>query len=105
MGVEHVIIFHNLFAYYEQDMAKSIIFFDYYNNVYQGWHERWQSMTTVKKGNREGFKKTIIINEGKERFKTHNRYGWNFIDHLYTPRRNPKLDKWGTFVEIFLNII
>jgi len=41
MGVEHVIIFHNLFAYYEQDMAKSIIFFDYYNNVYQGWHERW----------------------------------------------------------------
>jgi hypothetical protein len=25
MGVEHVIIFHNLFIYYEQDMAKSII--------------------------------------------------------------------------------
>jgi hypothetical protein len=24
MGVEHVIIFPNLFAYYEQDMAKSI---------------------------------------------------------------------------------
>jgi hypothetical protein len=26
MGVEHVIAFPNLFTYYEQDMAKSIIF-------------------------------------------------------------------------------
>jgi hypothetical protein len=34
MGVEHVIAFSNLFIYYEQDMVKSIIFFDYYNNVY-----------------------------------------------------------------------
>jgi len=58
-------------------------------------------MMTVKKGNHEWFNETIIINEGKERFKTHNRYGWNFIDHLYTPKRNPKLEKWGTFVEIF----
>jgi hypothetical protein len=58
-------------------------------------------MMIVKKGNREWFKETIIINEGKEKFKTHNRYGWNFINHLYRPRRNPKLDKWGTFVEIF----
>jgi hypothetical protein len=41
MGVEQVIAFPNLFTYYEQDMAKFIIFFDYYNNVYQGWHEKW----------------------------------------------------------------
>jgi hypothetical protein len=41
MGAKHVIAFPNLFTYYEQDMAKSIIFFDYYNNVYQGWHGRW----------------------------------------------------------------
>jgi hypothetical protein len=34
MGVEHVIAFPNLFIYCEQDMVKSIIFFDYYNNVY-----------------------------------------------------------------------
>jgi hypothetical protein len=34
MGVEHVIAFLNLFTYYEQDMAKSIIFFNYYNNIY-----------------------------------------------------------------------
>ncbi len=31
MDVEHVIAFPNLFTYYEQDTAKSIIFFDYYN--------------------------------------------------------------------------
>jgi hypothetical protein len=41
MGSEHVIVFLNLFTYYEQDMVKSIIFFDYYNNVYQGWFKRW----------------------------------------------------------------
>jgi hypothetical protein len=41
MGVEHVVAFPNLSTYYEQDMAKFIIFFDYYNVVYQGWHERW----------------------------------------------------------------
>jgi hypothetical protein len=41
MGVEHVTTFPNLFTYYEQNMTKSILFFDYYNNVYQGWHERW----------------------------------------------------------------
>ncbi len=39
MGVEHVIVFPNFFTYYEQDTAKSIIFFNYYNNEYQGWHE------------------------------------------------------------------
>ncbi len=41
MGVEHVIAFPNLFTYYEKDMIKSITFFDYYNNVYQGWSEKW----------------------------------------------------------------
>ncbi len=33
MGVEHVNVFLNLFTYYKRDMAESIIFFDYYNNV------------------------------------------------------------------------
>jgi hypothetical protein len=41
MGVEHVIALLNLFTYYEQDMVKSIIFFDYYNNTYQGWFKKW----------------------------------------------------------------
>jgi hypothetical protein len=33
MGVEHVNAFPNLFTYYEQNMVKSIILFDYYKNV------------------------------------------------------------------------
>jgi hypothetical protein len=41
LGAELVITYSNLFIYYEQDMAKSVIFFDYYNNVYQGWYENW----------------------------------------------------------------
>ncbi len=80
MGVEHVIAFSNLFIYYEQDMVKSIIFFDYYNNVYQGWFKRWQIMTVVKRGSHEWFKETITISEGKERLRLHNKYGWNFLD-------------------------
>ncbi len=98
MGVEHVIAFLKIFTYYEQNMVKSIIFLYYYNNVYQGWHERWQSMTTIKKGNSEQFKKTITIDERKERLRIQNRYGWNFLDYLYTPKKNPKLDKWETLL-------
>ncbi len=59
----------------------------------------------VKKGNHEWFKKTITIDEGKERLKIQNRYGWNFLDYLYTLRRNPKLDKWETFVEKFKTLL
>jgi len=38
-GGELVITYSNLLTYYEQDMEKSIIFLDYYNNVYQKWYE------------------------------------------------------------------
>jgi hypothetical protein len=41
LGVELAITYSNLFIYYEQDMEKSIIFLDYYNNVYQGLYENW----------------------------------------------------------------
>jgi hypothetical protein len=41
-------------------------------------YERWYSMTVVKKGNYEWFKETITIDEGKERLRVHNRYGWIF---------------------------
>jgi hypothetical protein len=58
-------------------------------------------MTTIKRGNYEWFKETITIDERKERLRIHNKYGWSFLDYLYTPRRSPKLDKWGTFVEKF----
>jgi hypothetical protein len=40
MNFEHAITFPIFFIYYEQDMAKSIVFFDYYN-IYQGWFKRW----------------------------------------------------------------
>ncbi len=55
----------------------------------------------VKRGNYEWFKETITIDEGKEMLRFHNKYRWNFLDYLYTPRRNPKPDKWETLVEKF----
>jgi hypothetical protein len=36
-------------------------------------------MMAIKKGNREWFKETITIDEGKEILKFHNRFGWNFL--------------------------
>jgi hypothetical protein len=39
LGAELVITYSNLFTYYEQDMAKFVIFFDYHNNVYERWYE------------------------------------------------------------------
>jgi hypothetical protein len=41
LGIEQVLTFPNLFTYYEQDMVKFILLFDHYNNVYQGWYEKW----------------------------------------------------------------
>jgi hypothetical protein len=41
LGAELVVTYSNLFTYYEQEMAKSVIFFNYYNNFYQGWYENW----------------------------------------------------------------
>jgi hypothetical protein len=62
-------------------------------------------MMTIKRGNCKWFKEIITIDEGKERIRIHNRYGWNFLDYLYTPRRNPKLDKCGTLVEKFKTLL
>jgi hypothetical protein len=45
-----------------------------------------------KRRNYEWFKETITIDERKKKLRIHNRYGWSFLDYLYTPRRNPKLD-------------
>ncbi len=58
-------------------------------------------MMIIKRRNHEWFKKTITIDEGKERLRIQNKYGWNFLNYLYTPRRNPNFDKWGTFVKKF----
>jgi hypothetical protein len=34
--VEYINMYYNFFIYYEQDMAKSKLVLNYYNNVYQG---------------------------------------------------------------------
>jgi hypothetical protein len=41
LGVKQVLVFPNLFTYYEQDMEKSVILLDYYNNVYERHYEKW----------------------------------------------------------------
>ncbi len=48
LWVKQVLIFPNLFTYYEQDMAKSVLLLDYYNDVYEGHYEKWQIMTLLK---------------------------------------------------------
>jgi hypothetical protein len=37
----YILMYSIFFTYYEQDMAKSKLEVNYYNNVYQGWHEQW----------------------------------------------------------------
>jgi hypothetical protein len=53
-------MFCNFFDYYEQSMEKSKLIVNYYNNICQGWHEWWwtMSMITQRKGK---FKKVITI--------------------------------------------
>ncbi len=58
-------------------------------------------MMVVKRGSQEWLKETITINEGKERLRLHNKYGWNFLDYLHTLERAPKFDTWGNLVENF----
>jgi hypothetical protein len=41
LGAKQVLVFPSIFTYYEQDMAKSMILLDYYNNVYEGYCEKW----------------------------------------------------------------
>ncbi len=36
---KYIIMYSNFFNYYEQIMAKSKLIVNYYNDVYQGWHE------------------------------------------------------------------
>ncbi len=59
----------------------------------------------IKRRNCEWFKETTTIDERKEILRFHNRYGWNFLNYLYTPRRNLKFDKWRTFFEKFKTLL
>jgi hypothetical protein len=40
LGAKQVLVFPNLFIHYEQDMAKSVIILNYYNNVYEVHYEK-----------------------------------------------------------------
>jgi hypothetical protein len=35
-------------------------------------------------------KETITISEGNERLRLHNKYGWSFLDYLYSPKKGSK---------------
>jgi hypothetical protein len=41
LGAKQVLVFPNLFTYYEQDMGKSMIFLDYYNILHERHYEKW----------------------------------------------------------------
>jgi hypothetical protein len=62
-------------------------------------------MMIVKRETCEWLKETITISEGKERLRLHIKYGWSFLDYLYTPKRGLELDTWGNFVEKFKTLI
>jgi hypothetical protein len=50
LGIEQIMVYSSLFTYYKQDIAKSMLLFDYYNNVYWGWYEHWLIMYVIKRG-------------------------------------------------------
>jgi hypothetical protein len=41
LGAKQVLAFPDLFTYYEQNMTKSVLLIDYYNNVYERHYEKW----------------------------------------------------------------
>jgi hypothetical protein len=45
-------------------------------------------------------KETILVEEGKEKLRQHNNYGWTLIDYLHMPRNKPECNEWRCFVEI-----
>jgi hypothetical protein len=84
LGAKQILNFPNFFTYYEQDMAKSMILLDYYNNVYEGHYEKWQIMILVERED-EWMKDIITIEELKQRLRINCNYGWSFHNYLYTP--------------------
>ncbi len=47
---KYIIMYSDFFNYYEQDMEKSKLVVNYYNIVYQGWHEQWWAMSMITWG-------------------------------------------------------
>jgi hypothetical protein len=45
-------------------------------------------------------KETISVEEGKEKLRQHNNYGWTLVNYLHMSRNKPKCNEWSCFVEI-----
>ncbi len=58
-------------------MAKSMILLNYYDNVYEGYYEKWQIMILVEIED-EQMKEIIIVEEVKQILRINYNYGWNF---------------------------
>jgi hypothetical protein len=53
LGAKQVLAFSNLFVYYEQYIAKSVIFFHYYNDMHERHYEKgrlWLLMKEMMNG-------------------------------------------------------
>ncbi len=77
LGAKQVLVFSNLFTYYEQDITKSMIILDYYNKGYEGHYEKWQIMIIVERED-EWMKEIITIEEAKQTLRINYNYGWIF---------------------------
>jgi hypothetical protein len=78
----YIIMYSIFFNYYEQSMAKWKLKVNYYNNIYQGCHERWWAMSTITQG--EGkLKEVIIIDMAQRRLRQLSNFGWFIVQYLY----------------------
>jgi hypothetical protein len=81
-------------------MAKSKLIVNYYNNIYQSWHERWWAMFTITQGKGK-LKEIITINMVQERLCQLSNFGWSITEYLYTHQKIPKEETWVSFMEFF----
>jgi hypothetical protein len=65
LGIEQIIAYSSLFTYYEQDMAKSMLLFDYYKKIIRDGMNIGRLCLSLK--GKKMVEKIITINEGKER--------------------------------------
>jgi hypothetical protein len=70
-------------------MAKSKLVVSYYNNVYQGWHEQWWSMSIITQREKK-LKVVITIEMVQERLRQLSNFGWFIPKYLYTFQKVPK---------------
>ncbi len=72
-------MYSNFFNYYEQSMENPKLIVNYYNNIYQGWHEWWWAMSTITQG--EGkLKEVITIDMAQRRLCQLSNFGWSIVE-------------------------